>query len=124
MEQGEVEFEMVCNCLFSSRNIDNRTISAMVAAVVSGTGNWVGGKLQCYETSMIFSVNALNRRFLQDARPVEIDYRQIIDIQYGKALLFMETVDVHLDDGRNIRFRGMGRRNAKLLTYLQKNKIG
>ena len=80
-------------------------------------------KVETEPRQMVFSINALNKVFQKNTSPVEIDYSRILDVQFGKVLLFFKSVDVHLDNGQSTRFRGMGRKNANLLAYLREKKI-
>ncbi len=110
------ELVINCNCLFPTENIREIISSKPIYKPIKKIGNWVGGKLSCYENEILFFANLLNKHN-QKQNYLIIPYFEIYDVSFGQALIFFKTVDLSTNIGF-WRFRCWGKSNYLLHDFL------
>jgi SseB protein N-terminal domain len=114
-----------CNALISGRNSINvkspvnRNMKSLVNRNVERFGNWIGGSVILRDDHLIFTTNAINAIYQQDASDLLVPYTAITACQIGRMVRFFKTVDLNTSAG-DIRFRCWGTTNDTLLANLTK----
>ena len=116
-DEGKIEIQMVCNCLFPMDDVRKDTTNLVIRTVTKGVGNWVGGTLRVYGSAMTFSINKLNAAFQTRTAPLLMPYEDIRSVRIGRMMWLFKTVDIEMVGGI-VRIRGWGAKNNELCDYL------
>ena len=114
-----------CNCLVETRHVRRDRLDALGTAVgapalgravqgsVARFGNWVGGRAVVTSEGVAFQTNALNRAVQSGDTDLFVPFDAVRDVRLGRMFRLFATVDVETASG-TVRFRAMGRSNARL----------
>jgi len=110
-----------CNALIGERQA--RQVNRAVDRSVAQFGNWIGGAVHLLPDRLVFSVNALNAGFQQDASDHVIPWSEITSCTIGRMLLVFRTVDLETRTGP-IRLRCWGSANDALHAAINERMKG
>ena len=120
-------FEATANCLYPDVSVrldgvPNRFLARQVDASVKRHGNWVGGRVSCFDDRLVFAMNALNAKFQEDSADVVVPYDDIDGAGFGRMMKIFRTVDFETAYGP-LRFRCGGKASERLLETVRR-RIG
>ena len=108
-----------CNALIKGRN--PISVGSVVDKNIERFGNWIGGTVLLRDDHLVFSTNAMNAAFQEDASDVVVPYAEITSIERGRMMIIFKTVDLDTSFGR-LRFRCMGSANDRLSDELRRRR--